>query len=286
VDAENLPVWLGGRSKGTLLDDVGPWSDPEVLHRLESDLPAAGRALRALRVSMGSGVGGMVDEEEDGYASPRWVVEVGLMLCLVGDGARALPWQALRCSDNPFFIAHSSPKPQNPPSTTPHTRSEASFASALSTCSSLPESLGSPTLLRTSLGDKKPPSLHPHLSLQHSLQQQQQRVGMAAERTSSDQEGLIAAVNAARTQSLVERTQALEQLYAQQMQRLKGYMPAGAYARVAQARLAAPDGSLLQRVDVLEEALELLLRAQDLAWQEEERRRARDSCCGRGCVIS
>jgi hypothetical protein len=71
------------------------------------------------------------------------------------------------------------------------------------------------------------------------------------------------------------------------MQRLKGYMPAGAYARVAQARLAAPDGSLLQRVDVLEEALELLLRAQDLAWQdEEERRRARDSCCGGGCVIS
>jgi hypothetical protein len=82
----------------------------------------------------------------------------------------------------------------------------------------------------------------------------------------------------------VERTQALEQLYAQQMQRLKGYMPEGAYARVAEARLRAPDGSLLQRIDVLEEALELLLRAQDLAWQEEERRRARRGCCG-GCTI-
>ncbi|KAI8473261.1 MAG: CRAL-TRIO domain-containing protein, partial [Monoraphidium minutum] len=31
VDADNLPVWLGGRSKGTLLDDVGPWSDPTML---------------------------------------------------------------------------------------------------------------------------------------------------------------------------------------------------------------------------------------------------------------
>jgi hypothetical protein len=83
----------------------------------------------------------------------------------------------------------------------------------------------------------------------------------------------------------VERTQALEQLYAQQMQRLKGYMPAGAYARVSQARLSAVEGSLLHRVDVLEEALELLLRAQDLAWQEEERRRVRSGCCG-GCTIS
>lgn len=82
----------------------------------------------------------------------------------------------------------------------------------------------------------------------------------------------------------MERTAALEQLYAQQVQRLKGYMPAGAYQRVQAARLAAPEGSLLQRVDALEEALELLLRAQDLAWQEEERRRARDSCCG-GCTI-
>lgn len=82
----------------------------------------------------------------------------------------------------------------------------------------------------------------------------------------------------------MERTQALEQLYAQQMQRLKGYMPGGAYQRVAAARLAAPGGSLLQRVDVLEEALDLLLRAQDLQWQEEERGRGAAGCCG-GCTI-
>jgi hypothetical protein len=83
--------------------------------------------------------------------------------------------------------------------------------------------------------------------------------------------------------------QALEQLYAQQMQRLKGYMPSGAVARAAERRLAAsaPEGSLLRRVDLLEDGLELLLRAQDLSWQEEERRRARDGCCGGGgCVVS
>lgn len=123
VDAENLPDWLGGKSKarhtppqrrpsrrgrwqfgvagcgqcwrrrqpfltppsrapapqGTLLDDVGPWSDPEVLQRLQPSLPAAGRALKALRVSASSGAGALItavgdgDAEEigDGYASPK-----------------------------------------------------------------------------------------------------------------------------------------------------------------------------------------------------------------------
>lgn len=60
------------QTQGTLLDDVGPWSDPDVLHRLEPLLPAAGRALKALRISASSGLGvGGLAEEEDGYASPK-----------------------------------------------------------------------------------------------------------------------------------------------------------------------------------------------------------------------
>ena len=31
VDAENLPEYLGGTSKATLLDDAGPWQDPKIL---------------------------------------------------------------------------------------------------------------------------------------------------------------------------------------------------------------------------------------------------------------
>ncbi len=158
VDADNLPVWLGGRSKGTLLDDVGPWSDPEVLHRLEPDLPAAGRALKVLRVSLGSGMGGgggaITEEGEDGYASPR---------------------------------------------------SEASFVSALSTCSSLAEALSSaPSLLRASAGDKKPPLLQQHLSYQR-VSGAAAEAHLPAERTSSDHEALIAAVNAARWGGAVVR---------------------------------------------------------------------------------
>jgi hypothetical protein len=41
VDADNLPEWLGGRSKGTLLDDAGPWSDAATLRRIEQESSGA-----------------------------------------------------------------------------------------------------------------------------------------------------------------------------------------------------------------------------------------------------
>jgi hypothetical protein len=45
-----------------------------VLQRLEPELPAAGRALKALRVSTSSGMHpAIVEEEGDGYQSPKWV---------------------------------------------------------------------------------------------------------------------------------------------------------------------------------------------------------------------
>jgi len=56
---------------------------------------------------------------------------------------------------------------------------------------------------------------------------------------------------------------------------------------VLERRLAAPEGSLLQRVDILEDGLELLLRAQDLSWQQAEREQARGRACAcGGCVVS
>lgn len=88
-----------------------------------------------------------------------------------------------------------------------------------------------------------------------------------------------------RQRSLLERVTALEELYAQQMQRLKGYMPANAFNRMQghlPARAAGGQG-LVQRLELLEEGMELLLRAQELSWQAEDQRR-RDRCCG-GCVI-
>ncbi len=40
VDEENLPTWLGGKSEGSLLADIGPWSDPELCQRIGVDVEA------------------------------------------------------------------------------------------------------------------------------------------------------------------------------------------------------------------------------------------------------
>lgn len=52
IDLDNIPTYLGGRSKNTLLDDAGPWNDPKVLSSLNkidegalaSDRPQDGAA--------------------------------------------------------------------------------------------------------------------------------------------------------------------------------------------------------------------------------------------------
>lgn len=42
VDIQNIPSYLGGQCKNTLLDDVGPWSDQRVLDRLGPTIDEAG----------------------------------------------------------------------------------------------------------------------------------------------------------------------------------------------------------------------------------------------------
>ena len=40
IDEENLPTYLGGKSKATLLDDSGPWNDPALVAQIEAELKA------------------------------------------------------------------------------------------------------------------------------------------------------------------------------------------------------------------------------------------------------
>ncbi|GIL46910.1 hypothetical protein Vafri_3772 [Volvox africanus] len=40
MEIDAIPEFLGGQSKGTLLDDVGPWNDAELMARLQIDLEA------------------------------------------------------------------------------------------------------------------------------------------------------------------------------------------------------------------------------------------------------
>ncbi len=37
VEKENLPEYLGGTSKATLLDDVGPWQDPRLIAEIKAE---------------------------------------------------------------------------------------------------------------------------------------------------------------------------------------------------------------------------------------------------------
>ena len=38
VDPENIPRYLGGTSDATLIDDAGPWNDPQLRAEIEEDI--------------------------------------------------------------------------------------------------------------------------------------------------------------------------------------------------------------------------------------------------------
>jgi hypothetical protein len=70
IDDENLLEYLGGSSKGTLLDDVGPWSDPSTLAKLGLPVPGESPPIKASLSRLGS-------ELDDGYATPRCAAAAG-----------------------------------------------------------------------------------------------------------------------------------------------------------------------------------------------------------------
>lgn len=41
IPGENLPEYLGGSSKATLLDDAGPWQDKDLIAEIDADYKAA-----------------------------------------------------------------------------------------------------------------------------------------------------------------------------------------------------------------------------------------------------
>ena len=41
IDKDNVPEYLGGNSKATLLDDVGPWKDKKLIEEIDADYRAA-----------------------------------------------------------------------------------------------------------------------------------------------------------------------------------------------------------------------------------------------------
>ncbi len=128
IDDENLLEYLGGSSKGTLLDDVGPWSDPAVLTKLGLPVPGESPPIKASLSRLGS-------EVDDGYATPRCATRPGpgpaaclccLPCCLPGPAAWLIAacqprqptgpaerWRLAACT-----ICQPAPRQAAPP--TPH----------------------------------------------------------------------------------------------------------------------------------------------------------------------
>lgn len=44
IDPENLPRYLGGTSDATLIDDAGPWNDPQLRAEIEEDIALRDRS--------------------------------------------------------------------------------------------------------------------------------------------------------------------------------------------------------------------------------------------------
>lgn len=65
VDLDSVPTYLGGKSSGSLIDDIGPWNDPELIQEIEDEW----RGKDALLDEMCQNNGGKTEqiEEEDEF---------------------------------------------------------------------------------------------------------------------------------------------------------------------------------------------------------------------------
>ncbi len=107
IDDADLLEYLGGNSKGTLLDDIGPWSDPSTVAKLGLTMPSmSGES------PIKSGLSRMGSEVDDGYATPRW--GAGAAHAMGGRCTHVWPDEALEwlhaCSRH-HWACHTSMQP-------------------------------------------------------------------------------------------------------------------------------------------------------------------------------
>lgn len=235
IDDENLVDWLGGKSKGTLYDDCGPWSDPAVLAKLDMEHKPTG--LPGLRTAASAN---MADSGgEDGYQSPKSdasFISATASMTDLGPSSIGLP----RAPTGPT-MSRSRPHEEG------------------TSYEPLPNSSPGNTLGHV------PSGVGPHSMDGGSVQFAPSGLGMAT---------------GAKFKPLVERIRRLEQQLPVQAQRL--FVPPEDLNKVASTH-TAPEGTVLHRVEILEEGMELLLRAQELSWQEKAAERS--SCCSSACSI-
>ena len=58
IEPANLPDYLGGTSRATLLDDAGPWQDPGIVAEIEAHRARSGGAKHIREEPEGEAAGG------------------------------------------------------------------------------------------------------------------------------------------------------------------------------------------------------------------------------------
>jgi len=110
IDIEDIPEYLGGKSHGTLVDDLGPWKNPELLRQLSTEQASSiedeSEAEDGNKILMGSDFGDVVDDHP---ASSHQETEVTEQLSFLTDPPKS--------SRNPLLPpTHdiTSPTPSSP----------------------------------------------------------------------------------------------------------------------------------------------------------------------------
>lgn len=79
VDIENIPAYLGGKSSGSLIDDIGPWNDAEMIEEIDKGLSEAEGAKGGEREEETATSISVIEKEEE-YHEEEYQEVMGLHL--------------------------------------------------------------------------------------------------------------------------------------------------------------------------------------------------------------
>jgi CRAL/TRIO domain len=288
VDPENIPSYLGGKSQGSLLDDVGPWHDPAL--KKEIDLQRA-------RAEGGA-------EPDSPLVIPSSVRLSGASSSVGGGGGVGGPVTFIDRENSVSATDRDTDKEENFQDALSRRFSSVSSASAylsaeeggyyssdgggggggnnLASTSSYYDRRVSSPLAATGTGPRPPPVLVPRERAMTPSSDGESFVAdspMAASRkaTSKTPRGADGMPGATQI-SILARVRALEDRLPAAERQLRQHIPAN---EPLPSRTVG-QGTLLGRIAALEKAMDTLLTAQEAAMDDNvdaRNRKARSGCC-------